>query len=129
LRRPGPFQIEAAIQSAHCQRHYTGQVPWRGIVQLYAALDRLGPTVATRVGHAVALVEAGDLAQARQLLDALAPAQVRAYQPYWIARWHLYRRLGQPALAAGALATGIGLTSDQRVRAWLVAQAAAAGTA
>lgn len=56
LRRPGPFQIEAAIQSAHCQRHYTGQVPWRGIAQLYAALDRhrahVGPEGARLAGRA-----------------------------------------------------------------------------
>ena len=31
LRSPGSFQIEAAIQSAHCQRAFTGQVPWGSI--------------------------------------------------------------------------------------------------
>lgn len=122
MRRPGPFQVEAAIQSAHCQRRFTGQVPWQGIAQLHAVLDRLGPTVATAVGHAVALVEAGEPALARERLDSLPEAQVRTYQPYWIARWHLHRRLGEREPAARALATGIGLTSDPRVRAWLASQ-------
>lgn len=122
-RRPGPLQLEAAIQSAHCQRLHTGRTPWAGIAQLHEVLHSLGPTVATATGFAVALIEAGDLERARECLDALRLQPVDTYQPYWIARWHLLRRVGDLPGADKALATGIGLTSDPRVRRWLLQQA------
>lgn len=122
LRRPGPFQLKAAIQSVHCQRLHAGRAPWNGIVELYRVLDRIGPTVATATGFAVALVETGDLARARQVLDVLPARREPGYQSYWIARWHLHRRAGEAQAAAASLATGIGLTSDPRIRAWLLEQ-------
>ncbi|MBC7781729.1 MAG: RNA polymerase subunit sigma-70, partial [Proteobacteria bacterium] len=122
LRRPGPFQLEAAIQSAHCQRLFTGATPWTGIVELYRALNRLAPIRASEIGLAVALVEIGDLTEARRVLDALPAASVRAHQPYWIARWHLARRCGDATAARAALVNGIGLTVDPRVRVYLASQ-------
>ncbi len=55
--QPGPFQLEAAIQSAHCQRLYTGSVPWQSIALLYEQLLHIAPTLGARVGHAVAVGE------------------------------------------------------------------------
>jgi RNA polymerase sigma-70 factor (ECF subfamily) len=52
LRRPGPVQLEAAIQSAHCQRLFSGRTPWNAISTLYEALNRLAPNVGTIVAHA-----------------------------------------------------------------------------
>jgi RNA polymerase sigma-70 factor, ECF subfamily len=124
LRRPGPFQLEAAIQSAHCQRRYTGSTPWSGIVALYRALAAIAPTVSVRIGFAVALVETGELAQARALLDALPDTVRNAYQPWWAARWHLERRGGDRSLETAALQRAIGLTKDPAVRDWLQQQQA-----
>ena len=119
LRRPGPFQIEAAIQSAHCQRLFTGQTPWRAIVHLYGVLARLAPTTGSTIAEAVARVEIGDSEGAALLLDALAPERVAAHAPYWLARAHLAERALDEAGRAHALTRAIELTSDESVRAHL----------
>jgi RNA polymerase sigma-70 factor, ECF subfamily len=126
LRRPGPFQIEAAIQSAHNQRAFTGQTPWAAIAELYALLVAQQGSIGARIGHAVALCEAGQGEAALALLDALPAASVAAHQPYWVARAHLLRRAGQTAQAHAASQRGIGLTADERVRRFLAGSHSAA---
>lgn len=59
-RTPGPFQLEAAVQSAHCHRLFTGSTPRRGIAKLYAQINRHFPTLGAHVAGAVATAEAGD---------------------------------------------------------------------
>jgi RNA polymerase sigma-70 factor, ECF subfamily len=119
LRRPGPFQIEAAIQSAHNQRAFTGQTPWTAIAELYALLVAQQGSIGARIGQAVALCEAGQGEAALVLLDALPSQSVASHQPYWVARAHLLRRGGRTAEADVALQRGIGLTADERVRQFL----------
>ncbi|MBN8612573.1 MAG: RNA polymerase subunit sigma-70 [Deltaproteobacteria bacterium] len=119
LRRPGPFQIEAAIQSAHCQRLFTGQTPWRAIVHLYGVLARLAPTTGSTIAEAVGRVEIGDLEGAALLLDGLGPQHVAAYAPYWLARAHLADRIGDATGRSSALERAIELTSDATLRAHL----------
>jgi RNA polymerase sigma-70 factor (ECF subfamily) len=121
LRQPGPFQIEAAIQSAHAQRRATGQTPWAGITQLYALLVAHHPSLGARVGQAVAQAEAGDPSTALATLDALPAAAVQAYPAYWVARAHVLQRAGAPGHEA-ALQRAIGLTEDPRLREFLAAQ-------
>ncbi len=116
LRSPGSFQIEAAIQSAHCQRAFTGQVPWARIAALYGLLVQHDPSTGARVGQAVALAEAGSVAQGLDVLKAVAAADVAGYQPYWVALAHLQRRAGNAPAAQAALERALGLTSDPRVR-------------
>ncbi len=120
LRQPGPFQIEAAIQSAHAQRRATGQTPWRAIAQLYGVLVQHHATLGARVGQAVAQAEAGEPAAAVALLDALPP-EAAGYAPYWVARAHVLGLAGAPGRQA-ALQRAIGLTDDPRLRDFLVTQ-------
>lgn len=118
LRQPGPFQLEAAIQSAHAQRRATGHTPWAGIAQLYALLVAHHPSLGARVGQAVAQAEAGDPAAALATLDALPASAVQAYAPYWVARAHALQRAGAPGWQA-ARQRAIGLTEDPRLRDFL----------
>lgn len=120
LRQPGPFQIEAAIQSAHAQRRATGQTPWRAIAQLYGVLVQHHANLGARVGQAVALAESGEPAAAVALLDAL-PLEAAGYAPYWVARAHVLGLAGAPGRQA-AVQRAIGLTDDPRLRDFLVAQ-------
>ncbi|URI06394.1 RNA polymerase subunit sigma-70 [Aquincola tertiaricarbonis] len=120
LRQPGPFQIEAAIQSAHAQRRATGQTPWRAIAELYGVLVHHHASLGARVGQAVARAEAGEPAAAAALLDAVAD-EAASYAPYWVARAHVLRLAGAPGRQA-ALQRAIGLTEDPRLRDYLVAQ-------
>ncbi|MEI7446478.1 MAG: RNA polymerase subunit sigma-70, partial [Burkholderiales bacterium] len=116
LRTPGPFQLEAAIQSAHCQRAWTGRTPWAAIESIYAVLVRHFPSTGARIGHAVALGETGRVDEGLTALDAVEPARAAAHQPWWVARAWLLRRAGRAAEADGALERAIGLTEDPRLR-------------
>ncbi len=120
LRDPGRFQLEAAIQSAHCQRLFTGQTPWEGIVQLYEALVGCHGGVGARIGHAVALAEVAGADAGLAALDDVEQALVANYQSYWVARSHLERRAGHAEAARGSLQRALGLTVDDRIRAYLL---------
>ena len=119
LRSPGVFQVEAAIQSAHNQRLFTGSTPWRAIAELHGVLATHFPSIGAETGRAVALAECGRVGDGIAVLDALPPDATRSYQPYWVARAHLLRIDGRDAPANEALARAIGLTEDRRVRAFL----------
>ncbi|NJO82952.1 MAG: hypothetical protein HC828_09100 [Blastochloris sp.] len=82
----GPFQLEAAIQAAHCYRARSGTVPWGEITVLYQALMSRYPTIGSRVGCAVATAQAeGDPSNGLAMLNSLNPEAVSTYQPFWVA--------------------------------------------
>jgi RNA polymerase sigma-70 factor (ECF subfamily) len=117
LRRAiGPFQLEAAIQSAHCQRAFGEPAPWSGIADLYEALLELAPTMGARIGHAVALARAsGDPARGLAALDALPMAVVREHQPWWATRSLLLQEAGRTRESDAAHERAIALTGDPRL--------------
>lgn len=117
--KPGPFQLEAAIQSAHCHRLFTGKTPWAGIAQLYAQINQYYPTTGSRVAGAVALAEAGDAAAGLAQLRAIEQSHSNGFQPWWVAYAHCLRLLGQKDEATAALKMALGLTSDVRLRKYL----------
>lgn len=122
LGRPGRFQWEAAIGSAHIERmvgRRTGGGGWAEVVALYEALVLVSPTIGALVGRAVARMEAGDAARGLAELDALPPERVATYGPYWAARSEATRRLGRTEDAVAAADRAIGLATDPAVRQWL----------
>lgn len=127
--RPGRFQWEAAIQSAHCQRMYGGSTPWPAVAALYGRLVEVHGTVGAAIGHAVATAEAGAPEAAIRMLDALPPDAVKSHQPYWAARAHLERRMGRDDAAREAAMRAMGLTRDARVRGYLQSQFGVTGAA
>ncbi len=120
---PGRFQIEAAIQSVHAARARTGTTNWPVLVALYDYLAELTPTIGVMVARAAVTAAAGDAAGALRLLDEIDP-RGRGYQPWWAARGRALTLLGRGLEAAEAFATAAGLTEDEAVRAYLLAQAA-----
>ena len=120
-RQSGPFQLEAAVQSAHCHRLFTGQTPWRGIAALYQQINTFYPTQGACVAGAVALAEAGDLAGGLRQLEAMDAGLVKNFQPWWVARAWLLARGGQPTrdLADAAYRTAIGLSTQQKIKDYL----------
>lgn len=119
LRRPGPFQIEAAIQSAHCQRLFSGRTPWNAIGLLYDALNRIAPTTATKIGHAAVLAELGRLDEATVTLGELDHAVASDHAPYWVVKAHLAKLLGKGPEHEVAMRRAIALTLDPAVRSYL----------
>jgi RNA polymerase sigma-70 factor (ECF subfamily) len=122
FRSPGPFQLEAAIQSAHTQRAFTGRVPWAGIARLYEALTICAPTVGSRVGQAVAVGESEGPDAGLRLLAALEQTESKrlaAHQPFWVARAELLFRQGDVAPAIVSMERALGLSERTEIRAYL----------
>jgi predicted RNA polymerase sigma factor len=122
--RIGPFQLEAAIQSAHAQRTATDTTDWQAIALLYEGLVRMAPTIGALVGRAAAVAEARDAETALGLLEELPAERVATYQPYWALAAHLLARLGRPDEAGEAYERAIGLCADDAMRRFLIGRAA-----
>ncbi len=121
----GPFQLEAAIQGAHCYRARSGRTPWGEIAALYKTLVERHPTIGARVGLAIAVAYAEDRpASGLAILGAIDPRRVQEHQPYWVALGHLQARAQQTELAAASLRRALGLTSHPRLQRYLGAQLA-----
>ncbi len=120
----GPFQLEAAIQSAHCQRLFTGETPWLAVAKLYEQLIECAPSLGAQIAHVVALAQAGEVWGARQRLDALVHPRLASYQPYWVARAHLASLAGNVEEATESFDRAIGLTSAPATRDYLLKQRA-----
>ena len=106
----------------HAERRLTRHTDWEAIALFYEHLLGIAPTLAARIGHAVAVAEARGPAAGLALLDAVLPAVVRSHQPYWAARAHLAQRLGHADDAARAFDLAIGLAQDAAVRRFLLAR-------
>jgi predicted RNA polymerase sigma factor len=119
FRVPGPFQLEAAIQSAHCQRLFSGHTPWKAIEFLYTTLNATWPTIASAVAHAAVLVELERGADAEAVLGRIDRARVADYAPYWVVLSHARRLGGDQAGAREAMTKAITLTRSPRLRAYL----------
>jgi len=119
--RPGPFQIEAAIQSAHNRRAFDGLIPWPDILMLYQKLIQLRDTLRARVAYAGALGLAQQPDSGLEQLDQLSDEDVRTYQPYWAVRWHLLLALGRIQDSKHCRLRAIELSNDRAVRLFLEA--------
>ena len=116
----GRFQLEAAIQSVHAERARGGKIQWNAVMLFYEQLIRISPTLGTRTGYAAAVAEAKGAEAALAALDAIAPDDVSAYQPYWAVRAHVLQRLRKTPEALDAFDRAIGLTEDPAVRQFLL---------
>lgn len=115
----GRYQIEAAIQSAHAARRFTGCTDWPAIATLHAALLAISASPVAAVNHAVAVAYAGRPAEGLRLLDLIGDTRLDAYQPYWAARAELLSLTGDAEQAHKAYLVAIGLETDPAVRRFL----------
>jgi RNA polymerase sigma-70 factor (ECF subfamily) len=119
-RRPGRFQLEAAIQSVHAERARSGHTDWAAIALFYEGLIRISPALGTRIGYAAARAETNGAQAGLTILDAIELELVSDYQPYWAARAHLLQRLGKRLEASDAYDRAIRLAEDPAVREFLL---------
>ena len=104
-RRPGPYQLQAAIAAAHAEDR-----PREEIVALYEALERHDPSPIVRLNHAVAVALAGDVDGALTMLEAIEGLD--GYHLLHAARADLYRRLDRRDEAADAYRRALELTAS-----------------
>jgi len=89
-RRPGPFQVQAAIASLHGMAPSYEETDWVDITELYRTLEAMQPTTVVRVNRAVAEAEAYGPDRALELLDDVDSD----WHYLWVARADFQRRLG-----------------------------------
>jgi RNA polymerase sigma-70 factor (ECF subfamily) len=91
--RPGPYQLQAAIQAVHRDASSFEETDWRQIVSLYDQLVRVMPTPVVGLNRAIALAEADGPRRGITELDALS-AELNGYHLLHATRGTLLRRLG-----------------------------------
>jgi RNA polymerase sigma-70 factor (ECF subfamily) len=115
----GRFQIEAAIQSAHCDRATSGQTDWRALRTLYAGLLSVAPTLGARVAYAATTGRVEGAEAGLAALEAIGDQAVQRFQPAWATRAHLLGEAGRTEEAARAYERAISLTTDAAARRYL----------
>jgi predicted RNA polymerase sigma factor len=115
-RRPGRFQYEAAIQSAHCTK---GEVDLGALRKLHRALLRVAPSLGAAVASAAVDGEIDGPDVGLRALDAIDDPAVERFQPAWTTRAHLLAEAGRGAEAAEAYRRAMELTADPGVAKYL----------
>jgi RNA polymerase sigma-70 factor (ECF subfamily) len=72
-RRPGPYQVQAAIAALHARAATPKDTDWAGIEQLYGALERMQPSSVVTLNRAVAVSKVRGAADALAMIEPLAP--------------------------------------------------------
>ncbi len=120
LKQRGPYQIEAAIQSAHAAARLHDRDVSNDIVMLYQQLVEIAPTIGAYVGYAGALAAAARAEEGLRLLDTLEAVRVENYQAYWAVRAHILGQLTRKQEAVSAYERATGLAQDEATRKFLM---------
>jgi RNA polymerase sigma-70 factor (ECF subfamily) len=120
LRRPGEYQLQAAITALQIQAPDAESTDWAQIAELYGALTALNPSPVIELNRAVAVGLASEPAAGLEVLEPLLrdPALER-YQPLHAAHAELLSRAGDAKGAARAYRRAIALTANAVERAEL----------
>jgi RNA polymerase sigma-70 factor (ECF subfamily) len=114
--RPGPYQLQAAINAVHSDADTAGDTDWGQILALYDQLVAVMPTPVVALNRCVAVAEVYGPAQALELAEGL---DLEGYYLFHAARADLYRRLGRAAEAAAAYDAAAALTANTAERRYL----------
>lgn len=111
--RPGPFQIQAAINAVHSDARDSSRIDWQQILLLYDQLYAMQPTPVVALNRAVALAEVAGAQQALAQVDRLA---LRGYYLFHAVRADLLRRLERREEAAAAYEAAIEHCGNEQER-------------
>ncbi|WP_410785893.1 RNA polymerase sigma factor [Kribbella sp. C-35] len=108
--RPGPYQLQAAINAVHADAATPDATDWRQILQLYNHLLTLDPTPVVALNRAVAVAEVEGPAAALALVDALP---LDTYYLFHAIRADLLTRLNRTSEAQAAYQSALDRTPNQ----------------
>jgi RNA polymerase sigma-70 factor, ECF subfamily len=104
-RRPGPYQVQAAIAALHAAADSFEATDWPQIAALYGTLARLSPSPVVEVNRAVAVGMADSPHAGLAILEpVLASGALTGYAPLHAAHADLLERAGLAAEASAAWA-------------------------
>ncbi|HEY5076223.1 MAG TPA: RNA polymerase sigma factor [Acidimicrobiia bacterium] len=119
-RRPGPYQVQAAIAACHAAAADASATDWVEISALYRELVRMVPTPVVELNRAVAVGMADGPEAGLRLVDALERAgSLSGYHLLSATRADLLRRLGRPAEAAVSYRIALALAETDAERRYL----------
>jgi RNA polymerase sigma-70 factor (ECF subfamily) len=113
MRRPGTYQLQAAIDALHVASCSPEQTDWAQIADLYGVLAHVDPSPVIELNRAVAVAFAFGPQEGLELLDPLlADPVLEDYQPLHVAHAELLRRTGNRQEAARAYEGAIALSAN-----------------
>jgi RNA polymerase sigma-70 factor (ECF subfamily) len=120
LRRPGPYQLQAAIAACHANAPSAAETDWHEIAVLYDRLSEIVATPVVLLNRAVAVAMAQGPASGLTLVGELE--ETGALADYYLlpaTRADLLRRLGRNAEAATAYGRALELAPTDAERRFL----------
>jgi RNA polymerase sigma-70 factor (ECF subfamily) len=114
--RPGPYQIQAAINAVHSDAPDAAATDWRQVVALYDQLLAVSPSPVVALHRAVAVAEVDGPAAGLRLVDGL---DLGEHHMFHGVRADLLRRLGRAAEAGRAYDAAIDRAGNAAERAFL----------
>lgn len=114
--RPGPYQLQAAIQAVHADAAKFGATDWSQIVALYDQLMVMAPTPVVALNRAIAVGEVDGPTVALALIERL---DLDRYYAFHATRADLLHRLGRLEEAASAFERAAALAPTDAERQFL----------
>jgi RNA polymerase sigma-70 factor (ECF subfamily) len=93
-RKPGPYQVQAAIAAVHAEAERAEDTDWAEIDQLYAVLQRLQPSPVVSLNRAVAVAKLHGPDAALAMIEPLGE-QLTSYFHFYGVKGALLRELGR----------------------------------
>jgi len=109
-RRPGPYQVQAAIAALHDRAARAEDTDWAQIEALYANLEIMQPSPVVTLNRAVAVGKARGPEEALAMIEPLAP-QLSGYFYFFGARGAFLLQLGRTREAKEAFDQAIALAN------------------
>lgn len=116
INRPGPYQLQAAINAVHSDAASFAQTDWAQILELYDHLVALVPTPVVALNRAVAVAEVEGPQAALAIVDELP---LDHYHAFHAVRAELLRRLDRRSEADAAYRAAIERTDNAVEAAFL----------
>src|SRR5262249_34442968 len=119
-RRPGPYQLQAAIAACHATAESADQTDWAEIVILYDRLNQLAATPVVALNRAVAVAMALGPQAGLDLIEGIeSGGELADYYLLPATRADLLRRLGRLAEARSAYGQALELAPTDAERRYL----------
>ena len=110
-RRPGPYQIQAAIAALHARAQRAQDTDWAQIDLLYANLERLQPSPVVTLNRAVAVAKVKGPQAALEMLEPLGE-RLKGYFYFHGVKGALLKQLERPLEAREAFGRAIALATS-----------------
>jgi predicted RNA polymerase sigma factor len=118
LKRPGPYQVQAALAACHAEAASWEETDWPQILVLYDFLLCMTPSPVVRLNRAVALRYVAGSEAALAEVDELA-GELAGYHLFHTIRGELLLELGQREQAKAAALRALTLTENSAERSLL----------